>query len=197
MDIEDPHLRDHVYTIGLISLTTSFAELNINNLVELYIGEESGKLVLSELGANKSKVDFLRKLVLALEKDKPLKASILNSLDVFRILKENRNLLMHSYSLEVDEDGAIIWHRVTQSANLPIAATFASLEDLRQLCKEMKQVSGNLSFQFEKKAQDSGYRIFAGNVMLAGPPEALPLPRKWKDVPPQVLASTLRQLERR
>lgn len=169
-DKPDPDLREHIYTIGLITLTMSYAELQIEHLVQLYVGEDAGEIVNRHLGPNRSKNGLLANLVAKMETNDAFAKAIQNTLAAFAVLRENRNMLVHSHVVGTEPDGSLAWERISRNADVPYARAIANLEDLQAMYAEVKMTSASLTVLFMRKAMDLGYAVFSSPTLQLGLP---------------------------
>ncbi|WP_375429250.1 hypothetical protein [uncultured Sphingomonas sp.] len=91
-----------------------------------------GMAVTGGLG-NQSRAD----IVLNLARQQPNNAELISNVEyackAFNILRENRNILVHSHSIFPTDDGTVHWRRATgrgPTGHLTTAASFADLEKM-------------------------------------------------------------------
>lgn len=165
-----------VYLLGLISIDWNMIEQFMTTLIWNYVGGyEVGMAITNNLG-NRSKSEMLLELARKKEKKKSILGHIERAVKVFAILKDNRNILMHSHTV-LFENGSYHWRR--QNPRAPLGSvgtktTFAELMSLRDtICLFGKYVTkvhihANPSLNADKTPRMG--RLF-------------PLPQRFKNLP--------------
>lgn len=192
-----PELKEHIYTVGRITLSMSFAEYQIEQLLELYLGEDTARVVIEQLGRNRDKSTLLRGLIDATEKDTQLAEALRVCISAYAIHRENRNKLAHAYSVALEDDGTVRWERASGKATIPIAASEVCLEDLNRMVDQLAKLNGSLAFGFIFKAQELGYGGVLSGTIQIGRPSKPPVPDKFPDIDPQALEVSLIALRKR
>jgi hypothetical protein len=181
--------------VGRVAVSLSMAELHLEYLISLYLGEDAGPIVLEELGRNRDKSQLLRELAKNLELDRRTRDLILNLVRCYAITRDNRNILLHSFHLS-ESQGNVTLERSTGKASLQIARSEMTMEQMRAFHLEVRGIMNQAMTLFMCKAQQLGFRVLSGSVQLAWPPP-LPEPRKWKEIDPPTVAASLSQLRKR
>jgi hypothetical protein len=122
-----------VYNLGRLSLEWNMVEQFFTALIWQLLGDHRiGMAVTGGLG-NQSRAD----IVLNLAREQPNNESLVGEIEfackAFNILRENRNILIHSHTIMPREDGSVSWRRATgkgPSGHLTTLASFGDLEDL-------------------------------------------------------------------
>ncbi|MGQ2941631.1 MAG: hypothetical protein ACT6Q7_16260 [Blastomonas fulva] len=174
----------------------SFADLQIENLVELYLGEESGRAVIEVLGRNRDKSGLLLSLINANEPDDDLANALRGCLAAYSIHRENRNKLAHAFSITRLDSGQQRWHRASGKIHPPVSGSDIDAVALDEMIKQIDRLNGELSFGFMFKAQELGYEVFAGSVRI-GRPTAPPIPDKFKDTDRPAIEASLTRMKMR
>ncbi len=194
--LSDPNLKEPIYSVGLITLSMSFADYMIENLVELYLGESTARAVINELGRNRDKSSLLRSLIGGAEADTDLSETLLVCLDAYAIHRENRNKLAHAYSVATLDDGSHRWERASGKIHPPIAASVIKPDALEIMIDQLEKLNAQLTWAMMYKAQELGYRIFKGSIQI-GRPSRPPLPGKFPEIDPLTLEASLTMLQKR
>ncbi|PBC09108.1 hypothetical protein [Mesorhizobium sp. WSM3859] len=122
-----------VHALGLISIDWNMTEQFMTALIWNYVGgHEIGMSVTNNIG-NRSKADMLLDLAKKFEKDKKILLNIEQTVKAFNILRDNRNMLMHSHTVDKNKNGHCEWRRQNPKAPLGSVGMIADLEDLYEV----------------------------------------------------------------
>jgi len=126
-----------IYLLGRIAIEWNYCEHLIGTLSWHYVGGiERGLAVITNLG-NKSRADLLLALARQFEKDKEVIARIEFAAGTFNKLREGRNVLVHSHSLQPNEDGSLDWRRASTNPLNPHSSITTTVESMQQLLDTM------------------------------------------------------------
>lgn len=167
-----------VYDLGRFSLEWNMVEHFFSALIWEFIGDFAQGMAITSGMGNQSRADVL--LSLARQRDDPeLVEHIEFACKAFNILRENRNLLMHSHSIFPPEKKGQKphWRRATgrgPEAHASVEADLADLEELIALTAALGMFAVGLSTVIRPRRP--GPRTL---------PDKFPLPRKLKTPPPE------------
>jgi hypothetical protein len=135
--VPDWHEREEawpiVYNLGRLSLEWNMVEQFFTALIWQLLGDHRiGMAVTGGLG-NQSRAD----IVLNLAREQPDSEILVKEIEfackAFNIIRENRNILIHSHTILPREDGSVSWRRATgkgPTGHLTAIASFQDLEDI-------------------------------------------------------------------
>jgi hypothetical protein len=167
-----------VYMLGLISIDWNMTEQFMTTLIWNYVGGfEVGRTVTNNLG-NRSKAEMLLELSKKLEKRKEISTRNEFCAKAFNILRDNRNMLMHSHSVYQEEDGNVIWRRQNPKAPLGSVGCVANIEDLVRIRDEICILGKFIVALYLRAGKKRGKR-----AILPPLPEIFHLPARLKQLP--------------
>lgn len=122
-----------VYDLGRFSLEWNMVEHWFSGLIWNYLGDLStGKTITGVLG-NQSKADVLIGLARQRGNNRALLERVEFACRAFNILRENRNMLMHSHSIFQNPEGKPEWRRASGKSPDGHVSVFVDLRDLELL----------------------------------------------------------------
>jgi hypothetical protein len=171
-----------VYGLGRVSIEWNMVEQFFTVLIWRYVGDDLriGMAITSNLG-NQSRADVLIALARQHQGDPELLERVEFACKAFNILRENRNMLMHSHSIHDLETGKKpIWVRATGRGPKGHATVEADVADLENIVSDLARLGMFAVYLTEH------VRPFGKRRRKRGPlPEIFPLPRKLSPPPPE------------
>jgi hypothetical protein len=126
-----------VYLLGLISFQWNMVEHHMSTLIWNYAGGyELGASITAGLG-NQTRGEVLLSLSRKAEKNRELQDRIEFIAKAFRILRENRNILMHSHSIEPHPTGKLAWRRTSGKPDPLHVTSLLEVSDLDKILSEI------------------------------------------------------------
>ena len=170
-----------LYALGMISIEWNYVEQMMTALIWCYVGDvDRGLAVTANIG-NQSRADML----LALCKKSKVEPDMLDRVEfstkAFNMLREKRNILIHSHSITPHESGKPEWRRASGKAPLGHIGTLADENDLKVMLSEIVNLS---SFLLSLVVREMGKKHDAA---LSPMPDKFALPRKLTQLPPEAL----------
>lgn len=165
-----------VFNLGRIALEWSMLEQFFTGLIWQMLGDQKvGMAVTGGLG-NQSKADILR----GLAREQPNSDAIIEDIDfackAFNILRESRNLLIHSHSIFPTREGSISWVRATEKGPHGHLATLASPAELEDLIEAIVHLG---IFSCDLLGSVNAARDGRPTVP---PPQRFPMPKKLQQI---------------
>lgn len=158
----------------------SFTEYQLDNLLELYLGEEAGSAVVTSLNRFSDKANLLVKSIERNEANCELEKVLIDCLSAYKIHQKNRNKIIHSYSISL-EGSNLSFERPNGNEEVKVSMTQITVEKLNNMVFEIDSLNGAVSFAFMIKAQELGYRVLSGSVKIGGP-KSPPMPEHFPDI---------------
>lgn len=121
-----------VYNLGRLCLEWNMLEQFFTALIWHLLGDyEVGMAVTGGLG-NQSRADIVLNLARQQPNSEELVKQVEHACKAFNILRENRNILVHSHSIYPADGGAVHWRRATGRGPVGHLTTVASFTDLEE-----------------------------------------------------------------
>ncbi|WP_290814503.1 hypothetical protein [Ferrovibrio sp.] len=148
----NPHIDFHnteeamfaVYQLGKISLVWNYCEHILGVLIWPHFGDyKKGMAVTANLG-NQSRADLLMDLVNKFEENKAIIKKIEFATKAFNRLREIRNILMHSHSIEQRDNKMFEWRRTASKGPSGHTGSLASVADLVKIEHNILQLTSFL-----------------------------------------------------
>lgn len=185
-----------VYDLGRFSLEWNMVEQFFTALIWEFLGDHGvGMAVTGGLGGNQSKAGVLLNLARQRANNKELIDRVEFACRAFNILRENRNMLVHSHSIFPAENGKPHWRRATGKGPVGHLSVEADLADLEMLIAQTCQL-GLFVVSLIPFARPRRHR----GVSPANMPDKFPLPTKLIQPlpePPKDFSQSPRQSRRR
>jgi hypothetical protein len=170
-----------VYDLGRLCLEWNTVEQFFTALIWTYFGDHGvGMAVTGGLGGNKSKAEVLLNLARQSPQESALIDRIEFACEAFNVLRENRNVLVHSHTIFRIEGGKPQWRRATGRGPTGHLSTEANLEDLENLIADICKL-GLFVIElvpFLRKEKRGGAKCTL--------PDKFPLPKKLKQLPAEL-----------
>ena len=169
-----------VYNLGRFSLEWNMVEQFFTALIWEFLGDHGvGMAVTAGLGGNQSKADVVLGLVRQRKDNPDLIDRVEFACRAFNILRENRNMLIHSHSIFPTENGKPHWRRATGRGPVGHLSVEANFEDLERLIAE----TASLGLFVVKLIPV--IRPRTADLELRALPDKFPLPRKLSQPAPE------------
>jgi hypothetical protein len=127
-----------VYDLGRISLEWNMIEHFFTAIIWELLGDYPSGMALTSGMGNRSKADVVLRLSRERISDEDTLAAIEFACTAFNILRENRNILMHSHSIFRGENGQKPhWRRATGKGPAGHVSAEANLADLEKIIAEI------------------------------------------------------------
>jgi hypothetical protein len=178
-----PSLDEHMALLGFITHFWNDLESRFAIIPLLYSHDVRATAVFSKRLRPRDLLDAIKEIIEEREKDVRLRGAVNSAIDALNILRENRNILVHSTHIIASGRADVAWVRNSKSSPGDPVLSSGSARELRLLLRMIRRLADYVT--------DLTFRIDFGREQLMGPqdkqpplPRKFPLPRKLEQIDP-------------
>jgi hypothetical protein len=189
-----PSLDDHINLLGLITHYWNNLEVAFAIIPWLYSDDKLSGLFINRLSAR----DLLAatgEIMGHREPNARVRSAVEFAISALNIIRENRNILVHSLHIAAENRTDVAWVRQSKSNPIYRIMTRANLRDLRTLYTAMMRLDEYLDGLIGRIDYDRNYPSPGMFELDKRPalPRRFPLPRKLEQIDPRAPRSAKRQ----